>query len=155
MFRAQRGAESLCKRTNRADVTIIMGFLFSLALISVMAPARAFPCTILTRNRSYMDVLLERIPSIVKEFEAVRRRPDIFIGKIESKSMEHYICGFRWGAHHCAYMKKYLEKHRRIVEQVAYDRGWTMTPEFVKSIRTSGLSEKEIIEEMLSVEIES
>jgi len=30
-----------------------------------------------------------------------------------------------------------------------------MTPDFVKSIRASGLSEKEIIEEMLSVEIDS
>jgi hypothetical protein len=30
-----------------------------------------------------------------------------------------------------------------------------MTPDFVNSIRASGLSEKEIIEEMLTVEIES
>ena len=30
-----------------------------------------------------------------------------------------------------------------------------MTPDFVKSIRASGLSEKEIIEEMLTIEIES
>lgn len=96
-----------------------------------------------------------RIPSIIKELEAVSRRPDMFIGKIESKSMEHYICRFRWGAHHCSYMKKYLEKHRRIVEEVAYDRGWTITPDFVKWIKASGLSEKEIIEEMLIVEIES
>ena len=43
----------------------------------------------------------------------------------------------------------------RIVEEVAYDLGWTMTPDFVKSIRASGLSEKEIIEEMLTIEIES
>jgi hypothetical protein len=50
---------------------------------------------------------------------------------------------------------KYWEKYLRIVEQVAYDRGWPMDLGFVKSIRASGLSEKEIIEEMLFVEIES
>jgi hypothetical protein len=101
-----------------------------------------------------MDVLLERIPSLIEDLEGMRRRPDMYIGKIESKSMEYYVSGFRLAAHTCA-KSKYLEKYRRIVEEVAYDRGWTMTPDFVKSIRASGLSEKEIIEEMLSVEIES
>ncbi len=101
-----------------------------------------------------MDVLLERIPSIIDALEAVRRRPDMYIGEIESKSMDHYIWGFRQAAH--LYGKRgYFEKHRRIVEEVAYDRGWPMRVDFVKWIGESGLSEKEIIEEMLIVEIEA
>jgi hypothetical protein len=76
------------------------------------------------------------------------------IGKIKSESMDHYLWGFRQAAHLCAKWK-YFEKHRSIVEEVAYDRGWPMTIDFVKSIRARGLSEKEIIEEMLIVEIES
>jgi len=106
------------------------------------------------RKRSYMDVLLERIPSLIEDLEGMRRRPEMYIGKIESKSMEHYVWRFRQGAHTCD-KSKYFEKYLRIVEEVAYDHGWTMTPDFVKSIRASGLSEKEIIEEMLTVEIES
>jgi hypothetical protein len=101
-----------------------------------------------------MDVLLERIPSLIDALDHMRHRPDMHIGKIESKSMEHYVRGFRQGAHTCA-KSKYFEKYLRIVEEVAYDRGWTMTMVFVKSIRASGLSEKEIIEEMLAVGIES
>jgi hypothetical protein len=101
-----------------------------------------------------MDVLLERIPSIIKELEAVKRRPDMCIGEIESKSMEHYVWGFRQGAHIFGKIR-FFEKYMRIVEEVAYERGWTMTPDFVKSIRARGLSEREIIEEMLTVEIES
>jgi len=84
----------------------------------------------------------------------MKRRPDMCIGKIESKSMEHYVCGFRQGVHIFGKIR-YFEKYLRIVEEVAYERGWTMTPDFVKWIRASGLSEKEIIEEMLTVEIES
>jgi hypothetical protein len=101
-----------------------------------------------------MDVLLERIPSIIKELEAVKRRPDMCIGEIESKSMEHYVWGFRQGAHIFGKIR-FFEKYLRIVEEVAYERGWPMVPDFVKSIRACGLSEKEIIEEMLIVEIES
>jgi hypothetical protein len=101
-----------------------------------------------------MDVLLERIPSIIDALEGMRRRPQVHIGKIESKSLEQYLGGFREAAHLFAYMK-YWEKYLRIVEEVAYDRGWPMTMDFVKSIRASGLSEKEIIGEMLIIEIES
>jgi hypothetical protein len=101
-----------------------------------------------------MDVLLERIPSLIEKLEYVMRRPHIYINKIESEFMEHYLRGFRGVAHLFADMK-YWEKYLRIVEQVAYDRGWPGSLDFVKSIRTRGLSEKEIIEEMLSVEIES
>src|SRR5215510_8097587 len=101
-----------------------------------------------------MDVLLERIPSIIDALEGVRRRPEMYIGKIESESMQHYVWGFRQAAHLCAKWS-YFEKYLRIVEKVAYDRGWPMILDFVKSIRARGLSEKEIIEEMLIVEIES
>ena len=101
-----------------------------------------------------MDVLLERIPALIAKLENVMRRPQIYIGKIESKSLEHYLQGFRDVAHLFAYMK-YWEKYLRIVEEVAYDRGWPGSLDFVKEIRTRGLSEKEIIEEMLAVEIES
>jgi hypothetical protein len=101
-----------------------------------------------------MDVLLERIPALIAKLENVMRRPQIYIGKIESKSLEHYLQGFRDAAHLFAYMK-YWEKYLRIVEKVAYDRGWPGSLDFVKEIRTRGLSEKEIIEEMLAVEIES
>ncbi|MGH9879197.1 MAG: immunity protein TriTu family protein, partial [Nitrososphaerales archaeon] len=101
-----------------------------------------------------MDVLLERIPSLIEELERIRLRPHVHISKIESESLRDYLSGFREAAHLFAYMK-YWEKYLRIVEQVAYDRGWPMVLDFVKSIRASGLSEKEIIEEMLFVEIES
>jgi hypothetical protein len=94
------------------------------------------------------------IPSLIEKLESVRRRPHVHIGKIESKSLQHYLWGFREAAHLFAHMK-YWEKYLRIVEEVAYDRWWTMTPDFVKSIRARGLSEKEIIEEMLIVEFES
>jgi|SRR5262245_5517566 len=101
-----------------------------------------------------MDVLLERIPSLIRELENVRRRPHVHIGKIESTSLQHYLWGFREAAHLFTHMK-YWEKYLRIIEEVAYDRGWPGSLSFVKSIRTRGLSEKEIIEEMLTVEIES
>ncbi len=101
-----------------------------------------------------MDVLLERIPSIIDALEGIRRRPSMYIGKIESKSLEHYVWGFRQGAHLCA-KRSYFEKYLRIVEEVAYDRGWPMRLDFVKSIRARGLSEEEVIEEMLIIEIES
>src|SRR5262245_9190922 len=70
-----------------------------------------------------MDVLLERIPLLIEKLENVMRRPHIYIGKIESKSLEHYLRGFGDAAHLFAHVK-YIEKHLRIVEQVAYDRGW-------------------------------
>jgi hypothetical protein len=101
-----------------------------------------------------MDVLFERIPSLIRELENVRRRPHVHIGKIESTSLQHYLWGFREAAHLFAYMK-YWEKYLRIIEGVAYDRGWPGSLDFVKSIRTRGLSEKEIVEEMLIIEIES
>jgi hypothetical protein len=101
-----------------------------------------------------MDVLLERIPSLIEKLEYVMRRPHIYINKIESEFMEHYLREFRDVAHLFAEMR-YWEKYLRIVEEVAYDRGWPGSLDFVKEIRTRGLSEKEIIEEMLAVEIES
>jgi len=62
-----------------------------------------------------MEVLLQRIPALIGELENVRRRPHVHIGKIESKSLEHYLWGFREAAHLFAYMK-YLEKYLRIIE---------------------------------------
>jgi hypothetical protein len=101
-----------------------------------------------------MNILVERVDAFIEKLENIRRRPQVTIGKIKSESLEHYLWGFREAAHCFAYMK-YWEKYLGIVEQVAYERGWPMNLDFVKTIRTKGLSETEIIEEMLIIEIES
>jgi hypothetical protein len=99
-------------------------------------------------------MLVERIPSLIEKLENIRRRPQVTIGKIESELLEQHLWGFREAAHIFAHMK-YWEQHLRIVEQVAYDRGWIMNLSFPDDIRTRGLSEEEIIEEILIIEIES
>jgi hypothetical protein len=101
-----------------------------------------------------MHILVERVDALIRKLENIRSRPQVTIGAIESKSLEHYLWGFREAAHLIAYME-YWEKYLRIVEHVAYERGWPMNLSFVEIIRKKGLSEQDIIEEMLIIEIES
>jgi hypothetical protein len=101
-----------------------------------------------------MDVLAKQIPSLIDKLENIKRRPQVTIGKIESKLLQQYLWGFREAAHLFAHMR-YWEKYLAIVEQVAYGRGWPMNLSFTEAIREKGLAEKEIIEEMLIIEIES
>jgi hypothetical protein len=92
---------------------------------------------------------------IINALFHVKERPQMHIGKPSVESLECFIHGFNSG---CFFANSDIDsaKHRKLLEQITVERGWLLRPVSVSvEMRERGMSEPEIIQELLTIEIEA
>lgn len=95
------------------------------------------------------------IEEIIRFLNHVKQKPNMYVDKSDITSMESLIYGFNAGCHIMSDAINPL-KHRDIIDQVKIDRGWHFSPVSVTvEMKKRGLSDEEIIQELLDIEIET
>ena len=96
-----------------------------------------------------------KITEIIKFLEAVRKRPNMSVLNFNIEAMEALIHGFNVGCYLCE-EKLFPQKHKEIKDNVTIEREWHLKPVSVTyEMKERGLSDEEIIQELLTIEIEA
>jgi|RhiMetdeSRZDD1v2_1073273.scaffolds.fasta_scaffold157749_2 hypothetical protein len=94
------------------------------------------------------------IPEMIRTLEFVKEKPHMFVADNPVTSMECFLFGFRSGCYANTDINSL--KHKNTIDEVTIERGWHFSPVPVSiEMRKRGLSDEEIIEELLTIEIEA
>jgi len=105
---------------------------------------------VLTNRTSYMNS--EYIDKIIEFFKAVKTRPIMYFGKYETDAVEIFTHGF--------YMSLSITNQSfpdlEIRKEASKNRGWNFNAMgIVPHMKKKGLSDEEMVRELISVEIET
>ena len=89
--------------------------------------------------------------AIIEHLEHVRNRPEMYAGEVSERAFYAYLSGFDAACTVLGHARSY-----DLYLQVCEERGWGMNalgPQ--KRMREMGLSEQAIVDELLTIEIET
>ncbi len=90
-----------------------------------------------------------KIDEIIKDLEYCRDRLAMFVHPVNVANVENLLTGLSWGLRFCGIQ---IEADER--SKVWQERGWKRTPVGpVPQMRERGMSERQIIDELIDIEI--
>ena len=93
---------------------------------------------------------------IIDFLEAVRKRPQMYIGELNAKLMEYFINGFNVGCFASNIDERINFNHSISKSKVLIERGWgagVFSP--LKDMTVRGIPDEAIIDELLAIEIDT
>jgi hypothetical protein len=101
----------------------------------------------------------EKKKEVITFLEHVKNRPKMYIGKLDAEKMDCFIWAFNFGCLLIKNDEKSLNKEGKKMsemrEQYILERGWYQGCKgLVVELRKKGLSEEEIIQGLVEIEVE-
>ena len=103
-----------------------------------------------------MTTLNIKVSAIIEILESVRKRTPMYIEAIDAKLLEHFLHGFNVGCFALLNDAQAYSRHISMFLRIASERGWdfnALSP--VNVMRKKGLSEEEILNELMVLEIKT